>query len=225
MLPAAGRIFTEGDGPFGSDRHVVISNRFWRERLGGDLAASEVILLDDERYDIVGIMPAVPLSGRCRVWIPFDVERPPAAAKARANFLPTVRLVRGITRLEADTRVAARGEAVNRAAGGDGQSSARIATIGQLFDQRTGRSLWVLGGAVVFLLLIVCANVANLLLARSMARTRDLAVAGGASAPRAAISSVALPEHALVGPSRARCWACSSPRARSRRSSPRCPTR
>ena len=202
VAPALGRLFTDGDGRDGSDRHVIVSDRFWRDRLGRDPSAiGRTIVLDDERYDIVGIMPAAfryPDEMQ-ELWIPFDVARPPATAKARASFFPTVRLNRGLAVVEADARVAARGEEVNRTAGGDGKSSARLATIGQLFDPRTGRSLWVLGGAVVFLLLIVCANVANLTLARSLARTRDLAVRAALGASRRDLFRVALVEHALLG--------------------------
>ena len=93
----------------------------------------------------------------------------------------------------------ARGEAVNRASGGDGDAGARVVTLGELFNDRTARSLWVLGGAVVVLLLIVCANVANLTLARSMARTRDLAVRAALGASRGALFRVALLEHAIIG--------------------------
>ena len=57
----------------------------------------------------------------------------------------------------------------------------------------------MLGGAVVVLLLIVCANVANLTLARSMARTRDLAVRAALGASRGALFRVALLEHAIIG--------------------------
>ena len=105
----------------------------------------------------------------------------------------------GLPRAEAESRAIARGEAVNRASGGDGDAGARVVTLGELFDDRTARSLWVLGGAVVVLLLIVCANVANLTLARSMARTRDLAVRAALGASRGALFRVALLEHAIIG--------------------------
>jgi predicted permease len=196
--PADGRVFGEGDGRPGTTRLAVISDRFWRERLGRDRAAiGREVVLDGERHRIVGIMPPAfryP-DERHEIWLPFDVERPPAAA---TTFMPLVRLQPGLTTAEAEAKVMARGAGVNRAAGGKGDS-ARLMPIGRVFDERTTRSLAVLGGAVLCLLLIVCANVANLTLARAFSRTRDLAIRIAMGASRRDLLRVACLEHAALG--------------------------
>jgi predicted permease len=201
--PRQGRVFVEGDGRTESDRHAIVSDRFWRQHLGADPSAlGRTIVLDGDRYDIVGIMPATfSFPDRSnQVWLPYDVARPPVRpGPASARFVPTVRIVPGLTRAQASERVMARGEEVNRRSGGDGQGSARVMAMGELFDERTARSLIVLGGAVLFVLLIVCANVANLTLARSMARARDRAVRVALGAARADLFRVALIEHVLIG--------------------------
>jgi predicted permease len=198
-----GRVFADTDGRDGTERHAVVSDRFWREQLGADRhAIGREIVLDGHRYDVVGVMPATfyyPDRAR-QVWIPYDVTQPPSQLRGqKTSFLPIARLHAGLTREQADERVIARGPELNRVSGGDGQSGARVQTIGELFEERTSRSLLVLGGAVLFLLLIVCANVANLTLARSIARARDLAVRVALGASRAALFRVALLEHAIIG--------------------------
>lgn len=203
-VPArAGRLFAEGDGRDGSDRLVVVSETFWRERLKRDPAAvGREIRLDGERYEVIGIMPG---TFRYRdeaqqLWIPFDVTRPPASATGRrVSFEPTVRLRHELGRAEVAERVTARGAEVNKASGGGGQDSARLMELGEVWDDRTTRSLFVLGGSVVFLLLIVCTNVANLTLARSLARARDRAVRVALGASRGDLVREALSEHVLVG--------------------------
>ena len=199
-VPAsAGRVFVEGDGRPGSNRQAIVSDRFWRERLGRDPAAiGRAIVLDGDRYEVIGIMPATfryP-SDQQEVWLPFDVAHPPSAV---SSFEPIVRLRDGLTVADVEMRVDALGAEVNRAFGGDGKSSARVVALGETFDERTNRSLVVLGGAVLCLLLIVCANVANLTLARALSRSRDLAVRVSLGASRASLFRVAFAEHALLG--------------------------
>jgi predicted permease len=197
--PAEGRVFSDGDGRAGTSRLAVISHRFWRERLGGDRAAiGRDVVLDGERHEIIGIMPPSFLypDERHDVWLPFDVSQPPAAA---TSFTPLVRLQPGLKTADVEAKVMARGAEVQRAAGGKGDGSARLMAIGQVFDERTTRSLVVLGGAVLCLLLIVCANVANLTLARAFSRTRDLAIRIAMGASRRDLLRVAFLEHAVLG--------------------------
>jgi predicted permease len=203
VAPHLGRVFHEGDGRDGAIHFVIVSERFWQQRLARDLSAvGRTITIDGERVEIVGVMPAAfryPNESQ-DLWLPLDVTQPPASAlRGRTNLTVIARIRGDLSRADVESRVAARGEAVYRASGGSDESGARVVTLGELFNDRTARSLWVLGGAVVFLLLIVCANVANLTLARSLARTRDLAVRAALGASRGALFRVTLLEHALIG--------------------------
>ena len=196
---AAGRLFDQAEGRAGSDRVAIVSDRFWRERLGRDPSAiGRPIVLDSERYVVIGVMPATfrfPTAEH-DVWLPFDIAQPPNAG---AQFEIIARLQAGLARADAEAKVEARGAEINRVAGGDGRSSARLRPLINGFDERTTRSLAVLAGAVICLLLIVCANVANLTLARALSRSGDLAVRASLGASRADLFRVALVEHALVG--------------------------
>ena len=182
------------------DRIVLIGERFWRERLQRSPdAVGRQITLDGQRFTIVGILPATfryPNETH-EVWLPLDIEQPPASARgtqgaepkvegrtarpAGPSLEPLVRLQPGLDRTQAHERIIARGIELNAKAGDGGKNSAGLMPIGQVWDDKTERSLMVLGGAVVFLLLIVCANVANLTLvpvSRSHARSRGPLRAG-----------------------------------------------
>jgi predicted permease len=202
VRPIAGRLFTDGDGRGGTDRHVIVTERFWRDRLQRDPAAvGRPITLNGARYDVVGIMPATfrfPDDDQ-EFWIPYDVAQPPPGGGQRESLVPLVRLRPGATRAQVDEQVIARGATLARAAGDNGDFSARVMELGQMFDDRTERSLLVLGGAVLCLLLIVCANVTNLVLSRSLPRVRDAAIRLALGASRRDVMRETLLEHLLLG--------------------------
>ena len=217
--PIAGRPFVNGDGQDGRHRLVLIGERFWREQLGRDpQSVGQSITLDGERYEVIGILPHTfryPNESH-QLWVPLDIERPPSSvprtrsdtpAETPGRFVipggpslePLVRLQPGLDRAQVHERAVAIGAELNVRAGGDGKRSAGLMRIGQVWDDRTERSLNVLGGAVLFLLLIVCANVANLTLSRSMARSRDRAVRTALGASRGDLVREALVEYSLMG--------------------------
>lgn len=201
--PLAGRVFTDGDGQPGTGRQIIISERMWRTRLNQDPdAVGRVLVLDDERYEVVGILPAsfrYPDESQ-EFWAPLDVTLPPASAGGRVPSLePIVRFQPGLDAETAEDRILSRGKGLSVAAGSDPDGTARPYPIGQVFDGRTERSLLVLGGAVLFLLLIVCANVGNLTLSRALARSRDRAIRAALGASRGRLIREALVEYGLVG--------------------------
>jgi predicted permease len=218
VRPIAGRPFVAGDGRDGTDRLVLIGERFWREHLHRDPeAVGRQITLDGERFTIVGILPDTfryPNETH-DVWMPLDIDQPPAAARTAQgpepkiegrtarrigpSLEPLVRLQPGLDRAQVHERVVARGAELNAQAGGDGKYSAGLMPIGQVWDDKTERSLMVLGGAVVFLLLIVCANVANLTMSRSIARGRDRAVRSALGASPGDLVREALVEYSVIG--------------------------
>jgi putative ABC transport system permease protein len=104
-----------------------------------------------------------------------------------------------VTRAQLDAQVVARGSRLARDSGDKGDFSARVMDLGQVFDDRTERSLLVLGGAVFCLLLIVCANVTNLVLSRSLPRVRDAAIRLALGASRRDVIRETLVEHLLLG--------------------------
>jgi predicted permease len=216
--PIAGRTFGSGDGRDGTDRIVLVSERFWRQRLlRSPEAVGSHLTLDGNRYEIVGILPAAfryPNEAH-ELWMPLDIEHPPAwatpapgpevrtdgrtARRAGPSLEPLVRLQPGLPRDQVHERAVARGVGLNVKSGGNGRHSAGLMPIGQVWDSTTERSLKVLGGAVVFLLLIVCANVANLTVSRSLARVRDRAVRSALGASRGDLVRESLVEYSCIG--------------------------
>jgi putative ABC transport system permease protein len=196
-----GRAFGSGDGRGGAARIAIVSNAFWREFLGG--AASAIgtdIALDGARYRVAGVMPSTfrfP-SGLEQIWTPYDIEQPPAEATPSRGLTAVARLANGVTRDDADRRVRVRGESLNLASGGRKGTTAALMNAAGGVDEASEKSLQVLIGAVCFLFLIVCANVANITLSRSAARAHDLATCAALGASPGDLWRQVLLEQAMV---------------------------
>jgi predicted permease len=200
VAPASGRAFGFVDGRDGTAQIAIVSSAFAGEHLGGSGSAiGRQITLDGRRYDVVGVMPSAfrfP-SGLEQIWTPFDIDQPPAEVPQPRGMTAIARLASGISRDDAERQVRARGEALNVAAGGRPGTTAAFMSTGGV-DDASERSLQVLTGAVCFLFLIVCANVANITLSRSSARARDLATCAALGATPADLGRLALFESGLL---------------------------
>ena len=210
-VPArAGRWFADGEGRAGADRLAIVSDTFWRSMLHGDAGAvGRRITLDDADYQIVGVMPATfrfP-DERTAVWLPYDLDAPPPDGSGPMRqsvgpaFVPVVRVRAGLIPAQLREQIVARGGGLSASAGSPPTVSAVPMSLELSVDDRTERSLVVLGAAVAFLLLIVCANLASLALSRSLARARDFAVRAALGASRADLVRQTFVESLLLGAS------------------------
>jgi predicted permease len=206
VAPVLGRDFSyeEDQGSnkpawWNGQKVAILGNRFWRSRWGADPnILGKTLRLDDRVYTVIGVLPPGEFWIDRAIYVPFGYT--PNPNRGSWEFSAIGRLARGVSVEAAQVDLQRIAAALAREYPQDDKgigfrmdaSSTWVAT------DTTRRALWVLLGAVTFLLLIACVNIANLLLVRGMARHREIAVRTALGAGRGRLVRFVMMESLLL---------------------------
>lgn len=196
-----GRVFNPGEFSFGAERAVILSHTAWRRHFAERMdVVGRTIMLDDEPVTVVGVMPEGFREPEfVDVWLPFPVEAPENLARDSRFWNTVGRLKPGVALASAQAEISAL--AAGLAAEYPGTNRGWSVTLQPLLTLRVGElrsSLLLLVGAVGLVLLIACVNLANLMLARGVARQQELAVRLALGATPPALARAVLLESLLL---------------------------
>jgi putative ABC transport system permease protein len=202
VQPARGRGFLPGEDEPGRDREVVLSDRLWRRRFAADPGiVGRNIRLDDLDFLVVGVAPPrFEFPTTVELWTPYALSPSDRASRLGGTLMVAGRLLPGRSLEQCNAELIAIGERLSQRYPTTNSNRRFLAWEGHRFliGEYSRQYLRMLLGAVLFVLLIACVNVANLQFARSSGRLREVAVRTALGAGRAHIIAQLLTESLLL---------------------------
>ena len=202
VQPAIGRGFQAGEDQPGREREVVLSDKIWRRRFGADPGiVGQNIRLDDQDYQVMGVMPPkfdFPLAAD--IWTPLALKPEDRASRRFTMLQSIVRLKpgRGVEQAQAELdAIGARLEKLYPDTN-KGRRYMAVTAHRYLVGDFSRQYVLMLFGAVVFVLLIACVNVANLQFARALGRVREVALRTALGAARWRLVSQLVTESVML---------------------------